>query len=113
MYQRICEEIVIFCTVSSFLSIIFLNNKSWIQIYFWRKRIKNVTVFVDESGIIARNNSNTNYFIITLLFVEEYNLDYVKKCFKNITYKLRSWTLVCYNKLLNRLAERRRLTLTL
>lgn len=45
--------------------------------------MKNITVFVDESGIIAKHKSSkTNYFIITLLFIEEQNVDYVKKCFK-------------------------------
>lgn len=45
--------------------------------------MKNVTVFVDESGIIAKHQEQkTNCFIITLLFVEDQNIDHVKKCFK-------------------------------
>lgn len=45
--------------------------------------MKNVTVFVDESGIIAKHQENkTNYFIITLLFVRDENIEYVKKHFR-------------------------------
>lgn len=45
--------------------------------------MKNVNVFVDESGIIAKHKSRkTNYFVITLLFVEESNVNLVKKYFK-------------------------------
>lgn len=45
--------------------------------------MKNVTVFVDESGIIAKHLSDkTNCFIITLIFVEDQNIDYVKKHFR-------------------------------
>lgn len=43
----------------------------------------NVTVFVDESGIIAKHKAEkTNYFVITLLFVREENLNSVKNAFK-------------------------------
>ena len=43
----------------------------------------NVSVFVDESGIIAKHKSKkTTYFIITLLFVREENVASVKNCFK-------------------------------
>lgn len=45
--------------------------------------MKNVSVFVDESGIIAKHKDEKNhYFIITLLFVEDSNVEYVKKHFK-------------------------------
>lgn len=45
--------------------------------------MKNVTVFVDESGIIAKHkDEKTNIFVITLLFVEDENINCVKKYFK-------------------------------
>lgn len=45
--------------------------------------MKNVTVFVDESGIIAKHlSAKTNCFIITLLFVEDENIGYLKNHFK-------------------------------
>lgn len=43
----------------------------------------NVTVFVDESGIIAKHKADkTNYFVITLLFVRDEDLNLVKQSFK-------------------------------
>lgn len=45
--------------------------------------MSNVTVFVDESGIIPKHKAGkTNYFIITLLFVKDENIEFVKKMFK-------------------------------
>lgn len=46
-------------------------------------KAKDVTVFVDESGTIAKGVQNKrDYFIITLLFIENDRVDYVKKMFK-------------------------------
>ncbi|MBQ8821229.1 MAG: DUF3800 domain-containing protein [Lachnospiraceae bacterium] len=43
----------------------------------------NVSVFVDESGIIAKHKSQVNnYFIITLLFVRDEDINVVKNSFK-------------------------------
>lgn len=45
--------------------------------------MNNVTVFVDESGIIAKHKAEkTNYFVITLLFVKDEDLNLVKQSFK-------------------------------
>lgn len=45
--------------------------------------MSDVTVFVDESGIIAKHKSNkNNYFVITLLFVRNENINIVKNSFK-------------------------------
>lgn len=43
----------------------------------------NITVFVDESGIVSKGKRDKqDYFIITLLFVKNERIDYVKKLFK-------------------------------
>lgn len=43
----------------------------------------NITVFVDESGTVSKGICETkDYFIITLLFVKNERIDYVKKLFK-------------------------------
>lgn len=43
----------------------------------------NITVFVDESGTVSKGvRENKDYFIITLLFVKNERIDYVKKLFK-------------------------------
>lgn len=45
--------------------------------------MSDVTVFVDESGIIAKHKSDkTNYFVITLLFVRNEDINIVKNSFK-------------------------------
>ena len=49
----------------------------------------NVTVFVDESGIIAKHKAEkTNYFVITLLFVRNEHLNDVKNNFKKYRLKI-------------------------
>lgn len=46
-------------------------------------KFKDITVFVDESGTITKGQAEKqDYFIITLLFVENDNMEYVKKLFK-------------------------------
>lgn len=46
-------------------------------------REQDITVFVDESGIVSKSKTaNRDYFIITLLFVKNDKSDYVKKLFK-------------------------------
>ncbi len=46
-------------------------------------KLKDITVFIDESGTISKGKSDReDYFIITLLFVENDKIDYVKKIFK-------------------------------
>lgn len=46
-------------------------------------RMGNITVFVDESGIIAKHKADkTTYFVITLLFVKNEDLNNVKNYFK-------------------------------
>ena len=42
----------------------------------------NVTVFVDESGIIAKTKAKkTNYFVVTLLFVRDEDIREVGQAF--------------------------------
>lgn len=44
---------------------------------------KDITVFVDESGTIPKETmKEKDFFIITLLFVEDKNIEYVKKLFR-------------------------------
>lgn len=63
----------------------------------------NITVFVDESGTICKWNINkSDYFIITLLFVEDKKLDYVKKVFR----KYRLQVAKKKEKLINELKEK-------
>lgn len=50
---------------------------------------KDITVFIDESGTIAKGNlEKDDYFIITLLFVENSNIDYVKKIYRKNRLKV-------------------------
>lgn len=50
---------------------------------------KDVTVFVDESGTIKKNElDKDDYFVITLLFIENSNIDYVKKIYKKNRLKI-------------------------
>lgn len=46
-------------------------------------KFKDITVFVDESGTISKEHAKKqDYFIITLLFVENDKMEYVKKLFR-------------------------------
>lgn len=46
-------------------------------------KLKDITVFVDESGTIAKGIKNKDdYFIITLVFVDNEKIDFIKKMFK-------------------------------
>lgn len=55
----------------------------------------NVTVFVDESGNIAKNKEEkSDYFIIAMLFVKDEDLEFVHKLFKKYrlqAVKKKSW----------------------
>lgn len=57
----------------------------------------NITVFVDESGNIAKNKGEkSDYFIIALLFVKDEDLEFVHKQFKKYrlqAVKRKSWLL--------------------
>ncbi|MFR9241847.1 MAG: DUF3800 domain-containing protein [Clostridium baratii] len=51
--------------------------------------LKNITVFVDESGSVPKKAcKGNNFFIITLLFVEDINIDHLKKIFKRSRLKI-------------------------
>lgn len=63
----------------------------------------NITVFIDESGTICKGEiDKPDYFIITLLFVEDERLDYVKKLFKKYRLKVARKK----EKLINELKEK-------
>lgn len=52
------------------------------------KDLRDITVFIDESGSIPSKPNRTNkYFIITLLFVENKNISHVQKVFKRSRMK--------------------------
>lgn len=59
--------------------------------------MKNVTVFVDESGNIAKNKEEkSDYFIIAMLFVKDDDLEFIHKLFKKYrlqAVKRKSWLL--------------------
>lgn len=59
--------------------------------------MNNVTVFVDESGNIAKNREEkSDYFVIALLFVRDEDLEFVHKLFKKYrlqAVKRKSWLL--------------------
>lgn len=60
----------------------------------------NITVFVDESGIIPKHKSKkTNFFIITLLFVKDENIDIVKKSFKKYRLQIAKKNQELYDEL--------------
>lgn len=51
--------------------------------------LKDITVFIDESGSIPKEPcKGNNYFIITLLFVEDCNMEHLKKIFKKSRLKV-------------------------
>jgi len=50
---------------------------------------KNVTVFVDESGTIGKGNvKKDDFFIITLLFVNDEDINHIRKVFKKERLKI-------------------------
>lgn len=64
----------------------------------------NITVFVDESGTVAKGIiEKKDYFIITLLFVKNERIDYIKKLFR----KYRLQVVNRKEKLKNKLKEKR------
>lgn len=51
--------------------------------------MKDVSVYVDESGIISKNPSGkTKYFVITMIFVQDCDIEHVKKIFKKYRLKV-------------------------
>lgn len=51
--------------------------------------LKDITVFIDESGSIPKDQCiGKNYFIITLLFVEDNNINHLKTIFKRSRLKI-------------------------
>lgn len=51
--------------------------------------LRDITVFIDESGSIPKEPcKGNNYFIITLLCVEDCNMEHIKKIFKNSRLKI-------------------------
>lgn len=64
-----------------------------------QNNLKDITVFIDESGSIPRLPTNNNYFIITLLFIENENIDHVKKIFRRSRLKIVKRKQHLYNKL--------------
>lgn len=54
-----------------------------------KENLKDITVFIDESGSIPKVScKGNNYFIITLLFVEDSNINHVKNIFKKSRLKI-------------------------
>lgn len=52
-------------------------------------KFRDVTVFVDESGTISKGQTKKeDYFIITLMFVDNDRMEYVKKLFKRYRFQV-------------------------